>query len=530
RPGHEIIDHHTYAIVSDGDLMEGVSAEAASFAGAQRLGKLIYLYDCNSVSIEGDTTAVFSEDVGARFRAYGWHVVGPMDGMDVESVSEALREARNETERPSLIIARTVIGYGSPNKAGTGSAHGEPLGEDEVKLVREQLAWEYGPFEVPEAASEHLRQAINRGHSAQSDWERRMEAYRESFPQEAEQLAQDLSGGLADGWDAGLESLFATDDKPMATREASSRVMNHLAARVHGLTGGAGDLGPSTKTLLNAHMEMGFGSAALDMHNIQFGVREHAMGCIAGGMALHHGLIPYTATFLVFSDYMRPPMRLASLMEQRVIYVFSHDSIGLGEDGPTHQPIEHLMALRSVPNLAVIRPADATETAEAWKAALLRREGPTALIFTRQGVPVINRDVHAPASGLQRGGYVLKDTGADPKVLLIGTGSELHLALDAAAILDGKGISSRVVSLPSWELFDAQPAEYRDSVLPPPLTARVSVEAGTTMGWERYIGNSGVAVGIDHFGASAPYQALYSEFGFTAERMAREAEMLLERG
>ena len=528
RPGHEIIDHHTYAVVSDGDLEEGVSSEAASLAGTLKLGKLIYLYDDNGISIEGDTDIAFLEDVGARFRAYGWHVVGPIDGMDTEEVGVAIAESQRETGRPSLIVAQTTIGFGSPNKANTGGVHGEPLGDDEIVLTREKLGWKLDPFELPAEAVGHLREAVDRGAREQSAWEQRLASYRQAYPAEAAQLERDLSGDLPPGWSADLGELFSPDEKPIATRDAGNRVMNAIAKHVHGLTGGSADLAPSTKTLVKEHADVGF-PTDVD-HNMHFGVREHAMGSIAGGMALHGGVIPYTATFLIFSDYMRPPMRLAALMGQRVVYVFTHDSIGLGEDGPTHQPIEQLLGLRSVPNLVVLRPGDATETAQAWRAAIERRDGPSALVLTRQGLPVIDRVTCAPAEDVLRGAYVLWEASATPDVILIGTGSELPIAWDAAKLLQERDISARVVSMPSWELFDAQPEAYRHQVLPPALRARVSVEAGTTLGWARYVGDLGVSVGVDHFGASAPFQTIYNEFGITPERVAEEAEALLKRG
>ena len=528
RPGHEIINHHTYAIVSDGDLQEGVSSEAASLAGTLRLGKLIYLYDDNDISIEGNTDIAFAENVAQRFQAYGWHVVGPIDGMDPEGVDSAIRMAQAETGRPSLIVCRTVIGFGSPHKAGTASAHGEPLGKEEIRLAKENLGWPYPePFTVPQEAKSHLRQALEQGNSQQEEWQIRLEAYRHAYPVEAAQLEEARRGDLPEGWDRGLEELFSAGDQPIATREASGRVMNALLDRVHSFTGGSADLAPSTKTLLKDHGHYGFEEYC--GHNLHFGVREHAMGAIANGMAIHGGIIPYTATFLIFSDYMRPPIRLAALMEQRVVYIFTHDSIGLGEDGPTHQPIEQLLGLRSVPNLVVLRPADATETVEAWKVALGRRQGPTVLALSRQNLPVLDRSVFAPASGVQRGGYILWEASEQPEVILIGTGSEVQIAMEAGKLLCEQGIAARVVSLPSWELFDAQPAEYRHGVLPPKIGARVSIEAATPMGWRQYVGDQGVAIGIHHFGASAPAGVLYQEFGLTAQRMAEEAGRLLTR-
>ena len=526
RPGHEIVDHYTYAIVSDGDLQEGVASEAASLAGTLRLGKLIYLYDDNDISIEGSTDIAFTEDVAQRFQAYGWHVVGPIDGMDLGSLDSAILTAQAETARPSLIVCSTVIGYGSPNKAGTASVHGEPLGEEEVRLTRAQLGWSsQEPFTVPQKALDHFRQAQERGRRHQDEWQARMEAYRQAYPAEAAQLEEALQGDLPDGWDRDLDGLFNAGDKPVATREASGRVMNAIVKTVHSFIGGSADLAPSTKTLLND--EGHYGPEEYSGHNLHFGVREHAMGSVANGMALHGGAIPYTATFMIFSDYMRPPIRLAALMDLRVVYVFTHDSIGLGEDGPTHQPIEQLLALRAIPNLVVLRPADATETVEAWKTAVSRREGPTVLVMSRQNLTVLDRGAYAKADGVQRGGYVLWEASGTPDVVLIGTGSEVHIALEAGQLLQDKGVMARVVSLPSWELFDAQPVEYRESVLPPDLRARVSIEAATTLGWERYVGLDGVAIGVPHFGASAPIGVLYEKFGLTAQRMAEEATRLV---
>ncbi len=519
RPGHTVIDHYTYAIASDGDLQEGVAAEAASFAGAHKLGKLVYLYDDNGISIEGDVSGTFTEDVGARFRAYGWHVVGPIDGMDVGRVDSAIAEAKAEMERPSLIICQTTIGYGSPNKANTGEVHGAPLGEAEVTLVREQLGWDHAPFEVPEAARAHLRKAVGRGAEAQQAWEARFEAYATAYPVEAAQLLRDLAGELPDGWSDGLDGLFekdASEGRSISTRVASGRVMNAIAQRVHGLVGGSGDLAPSTSTLINSRGDFGFEESNA---NVQFGVREHAMGAIANGIALHGGMLPYTATFLVFYDYMRPPVRLAALMGARVAFIYTHDSVGLGEDGPTHQPVEQLMGLRLVPGLVMLRPADATETAAAWRVAL-ERDAPTVLVFSRQNLPILDAALGAAADGVPRGAYVLWQSSPEPQALIIGTGSETHVALEAGRLAAERGMAVRVVSMPSWELFEEQPQAYKDSVLPPTVTARVSVEAGTTFGWERHLGHRGHAVGIDRFGASAPGAEVLRKLGITAEEVA----------
>ena len=528
RSGHKVVDHYTYAICSDGDLMEGISSEAASLAGKLGLGKLIYLYDDNDISIEGDTDITFTENVADRFRAYGWHVIGPVDGLDTTSVDSAIRIAQQEKSRPSLIVCKTIIGYGSPNKAGTGAAHGEPLGEEEVLLAKENLGWLYKePFTVPPEAMRHFRKAQERGQQQQKEWQDTLEAYYQAYPVEARQMELDLSGELPEGWDSELTGLFRAGDGPMATREASGRVINAVSPRLHALVGGAADLAPSTKTIIR---EKGhFGPENYRGHNLHFGVREHAMGGIANGMAIHRGVIPYTATFLIFYDYMRPPVRLAALMEQRVIYIFTHDSVGLGEDGPTHQPIEQISGLRAVPNLVVIRPADAIETAEAWRIALERRHGPTALILTRQRLPMLDRSGLAPGGGVKRGGYTIWQSSHTPDVILMATGSEVHIALEAGQLLRDNGIAARVVSLPSWELFDIQPVEYRESTLSRRVRARVSVEAAATLGWERYVGIDGIAMGLDRFGASAPYKTIYQKLGLTAARMADEAKQLLQR-
>ncbi len=528
RPGHEIINHYTYAIVSDGDLMEGISGEAASLAGTLKLGKLIYLYDDNDISIEGPTDITFTEDVKKRFEAYGWHVGGPIDGNDLGAVETAIREAQAHTDQPSLIICRTVIGCGSPNKAGTAGVHGEPLGEEEVACTRKNLAWPYEePFGIPPEALAHFRQARERGKRWQAVWENKLEAYRKAYPEEARHLAEDLEGLLPHGWDRDLGNLFAKQTKPIATRAASGEVLNAVAPRIHALAGGSADLAPSTKTIMKGRGD--FGIKDYTGHNFHFGVREHAMGAIANGMALHRGIIPYTATFLVFYDYMRAPLRLAALMGLRVIFIFTHDSVGVGEDGPTHQPVEHLFGLRSVPNLVTLRPADATETVEAWRIALERREGPTALVLSRQNLPVLDRTALAPATGVRRGGYTLWEASPSPEVILIGTGSEVHIALEAGRALEEKGIAARVVSLPSWELFQSQPEEYRRTVLPPGVRARVSIEAGITLGWERYVGTEGIAIGVDRFGASAPQKVIYEKLGLTAPNVIEKALALVRR-
>jgi len=529
KPGFNIVDHYTYAICSDGDLMEGVASEAASLAGTLKLGKLIYLYDDNHITIEGSTDITFKEDVGERFQAYGWQVIGPIEGMSVDAIAAAIRQARSDRQHPSLIICNTTIGFGSPNKAGTSHAHGEPLGKEETLLAKQKLGWTYPePFTVPDDVLKHFRTSVEKGTQLESDWKRLFDSYAKAYPAEARQFNIDIKGELPAGWDSGLDKLFDRTMKPIATREASELVINALAAKIPSFMGGSADLAPSTKTLIKNSGD--FNPATYAARNLHFGVREHAMGAVAGGMALHGGVIPYTATFLIFYDYMRPPVRLAALAGEKVVFVFTHDSIGLGEDGPTHQPVEQLLGLRSVPNLTVIRPADATETVEAWKLALEKGNGPTALILTRQALPVIDRNAMSPSSGVRKGGYTLWQSAEKPEIILIGTGSEVHIALEAARILKEKGIAARVVSLPSWEIFEAQSEEYRRSVIPPEIKARISVEAGSTLGWCRYIGDGGVAIGIDHFGASAPGKVLYDKFGITAQRVVAEAMRLLDTG
>jgi transketolase len=469
-----------------------------------------------------------NEDTAMRFKAYGWHVVGPIDGTDTSAVARAIRACRKETARPNLIICRTVIGFGSPNKAGTASAHGEPLGASEAALAKQNLGWTYTePFTVPPEVYIHMRKALDRGKKAQEDWLRKLDAYKRDFPTDAAQLLKDLSGELPEGWDAGLDTLFADQLKSISTREASGKVMNLIGQKVNSFMGGSADLAPSTKTLLKDQGDFGF--ASYSSRNMHFGIREHAMGAVSNGMALHGGLIPYTATFLVFYDYMRPPVRLAALMGIRVVFIYTHDSISVGQDGPTHEPIEQLIGLRSVPELVTIRPADAAETIEAWKLALQRKDGPTALILTRQNVPVLDRKALSSASGVQKGGYILREPANQPQLLLITTGSEVHIALEAAKKLEDKCVAARVVSLPSWEIFDRQSDEYKESVLPQEIRARISIEASTPLGWQKYVGLDGVCIGIPRFGASAPGEVIYEKLGLTADHIVEEAEKLLRR-
>ncbi|MFN3763026.1 MAG: transketolase, partial [Anaerolineae bacterium] len=520
RPGFPIFDHYTYAIVSDGDLMEGVSHEAASLAGHLGLGKLIYLYDDNDISIEGSTDITFTEDVAARFRAYGWHVQR-VDGYDLMAIARAIRAARRETARPSLIICRTHIAYGSPGKQDSASAHGEPLGEEEVRRTKEALGWPPdAQFWVPPEVLAVFRRAVEEGAAAQARWQAMFADYARQYPREAALLERLWAGELPDGWEEAIPS-FSPADGPMATRKASGIVLNALAAVLPTLIGGSADLAPSTQTLLKGYDD--FQRETPAGRNLRFGVREHAMGGILNGMALHGGLIPYGGTFLVFSDYMRPAVRLAAMMHLPVVYVWTHDSLWIGEDGPTHQPVEHLAALRAIPNLTLIRPCDASETAEAWRAALRRRDGPTALVLTRQNVPILDRREMAGAQNLARGAYILRDAPeGHPDLILIASGSEVHLALAAQEGLAARGVRARVVSMPSWELFDDQPPEYRAAVLPPTVP-KIAIEAAVPLGWERYVGPDGAVIGVHRFGASAPYPVLMEKFGFTPQAVIERA-------
>lgn len=525
RPGFPLVNHHTYALCSDGDLMEGISHEAASLAGHLRLGKLIVLYDANQVSIDGPTDLATSEDTGQRFAAYGWHVLH-VDGHSMAEVAEALAEARAELSRPSIVIARTTIGYGSPNKAGKNTAHGEPLGAEEARLTKANLGWPLEPtFYVPESVYEHMQLALEVGDRRQREWEALLARYKARHPELGALWEQMQTTALPVDWAAVLPH-FPADPQAKGTRVASGQTLNALAPLIPSLLGGSADLSGSTNTLLKGEAPLVGTSFA--GRNIHFGVREHAMAAALNGMALHGGIIPYGGTFLVFSDYMRPAIRLAALMHTRVVFVFTHDSIGVGEDGPTHQPVEQLMALRLIPNLHVFRPGDANEVAMAWRHALERCAGPTAIVLSRQNVPTLDRAHCAPAEGALRGGYILRDT-VEPRALLIASGSELAVALAAAELLAARGVATRVVSLPCWELFADQEAAYRDHVLPPSLTARVAVEAGRTLGWERFIGPQGVALGVDGFGASAPYAEVFAHYGLTAQHVADAALRLLER-
>ena len=523
--GHRPVDHRTFFIASDGDMMEGASHEAASLAGHLRLGKLIGFYDDNRITIEGETALAFSEDVGARYQAYGWQVQHVEDGNDLDALEAATLAAIAETDRPSLIVVRTHIAYGSPNKVDTAEAHGSPLGEEEVRLTKQALGWpSTEPFFVPDEALAEWRKCRDRGASLEQDWRRRFEAFRASHPDRARELDRRSRGELPSGWDADLPSF--PPGKPIATRNASEKVLNAIASRLPELMGGAADLAPSTKTLIKDGGDFEAGQYA--GRNMHFGVREHAMGTVLNGMSLHGGILPYGATFLIFSDYMRPPIRLAALMERQVIYVFTHDSIGLGEDGPTHQPVEMLALLRAVPHLTLLRPADANETSEAWRVAIGHRHGPVAIALSRQNLPVFDRSTVAAASGVARGAYVLSEAaGGRPEVILLASGSEVAIVLAAQQKLAVREVAARVVSVPSLELFAAQPESYRDEVLPPGIRRKIAVEAAHPMPWYRWVGDQGEVVGLTRFGASAPQERIYRELGLTPDAVAARVERLL---
>jgi transketolase len=540
RPGFEIINHFTYGIVSDGDLMEGVAAEAASMAGHLKLGKLVYLYDDNRISLAASTDLTFTEDVGKRFDAYGWHTQSVEDGNDIDAIERALRAAQSETSRPSLILIRTHIGYGSPGKQDSFEAHGSPLGAEETKLTKQKLGWPPEPFALPEEALARFREAITQGQKSEADWSERFAAYRREFPESGRELEQALRGELPAGWDTAIPE-FPADPKGLATRAASGKILNAIAPKLPGLIGGSADLNPSTFTALqnlgdfenpegdfSKSQGLSGGGCSYAGRNLHFGVREHGMGAAINGMAAHGGIIPFGSTFLIFSDYLRPSMRLAALMELGVIYVFTHDSIGLGEDGPTHQPIEQLAALRAIPRLVLIRPGDANETAVAWRVAIETRDRPVALALSRQNVPTLDRTKYTAAAGVRRGAYVLADPPqGTPDLVLIGTGSELSLVVAAREKLLERKINVRVVSMPSWELFDAQPQDYRQFVLPPDMRRRLAVEAALPLGWHRYVGDGGDVLAVERFGASAPGNVVMEKFGFTVDHVVERAQALL---
>lgn len=526
RPGFEIVDHHTYAIVSDGDLMEGVSHEAASMAGHLALGKLIYLYDDNRITIDGSTDLTYSEDVRQRFESYGWQVLRVEDGNDLTAIDDAIGEARKDMGRPTLVMVRTSIGFGSPNKQDTSSAHGAPLGDDEVRLTKQALGWPADEvFLVPRDVTQHMREIEPQGESTRIAWEKLMTAYADAHPDLAATWNRWHSDQLPDGWDSELPHFEA--GSAIATRSASGKFLQAAIDTVSNLLGGSADLAGSNNTYLPGHGD--FSGDHPGGGNIHFGVREHGMASLCNGIALHGGIRPYCATFLVFSDYMRPAIRLSGLMGLPVIYVLTHDSIGLGEDGPTHQPVEHLMVLRAIPNLTVIRPADGNETVEAWKTALQRRNGPVLFALTRQKMTNIDRSEYAAANGLAKGAYILKDPPEKPEAILIATGSEVQLALEASETLANDGIYVRVVSMPSWELFEEQPAVYREEVLPSEIEARVAIEAGITAGWEKYVGPKGRIVGMTGYGASAPASVLFEQFGFTVEHVVSDVKHVISR-
>jgi len=541
RPGHTIIDHHTYAICGDGDLMEGVTQEAASLAGHLRLGKLIYLYDDNLISLAGGTNLTFTEDVAKRFEAYGWHTRLVQEGNDTEDVASAIAEAQAETNRPSLILVRTHIGYGSPKKQDSFEAHGNPLGDEELAASKKALGWaSTEKFYLPEDAVKFFRQAGEKGAKTQSEWNKRFEAYRQAFPKEAAELQACIDGKLSPDWKKDLPT-WKPEDKPIATRAAGGQVMNALAKYIPNLVGGSADLNPSTNTALKSEGDFQppeFGGPSTQGavggvwgyagRNVAFGVREHAMGAAVNGMAAHGGVLPFSATFLVFSDYMKPSVRLGSLSKLKVFYVFTHDSVAVGEDGPTHEPIEQIAGLRAIPGLVVLRPADATETAQAWAVAI-ERNGPTLFALTRHNVPHLNRS-KAKDIDVSKGAYILAEAeGGTPEIILIGTGSEVSLCLKAYEKLAGYGVKARVVSMPSWELFKWQDEGYRESILPRSIKKRITVEAGSTMGWAQWAGDEGTIIGIDHYGASAPGGEIMKNFGFTAEHVTSAALRMLGR-
>ncbi len=527
RPGHPVVSHDTYTFCGDGCMMEGITHEAASMAGHLGLSKLICLYDDNHISIEGATDITFTEDVQARFKAYNWQVIAVEDGNDLEAIAAAIEKAKEDKDRPSLIAVRSHIAFGSPNKQDSSDAHGAPLGEDEILLTKKNYDWpEETPFFIPAEALEVFRKCVDNGQQAENEWNEKLTAYEKAHPELAAQFQETMSGALPDGWDADIPS-FASDDPPMATRAASGAVLNAIASNLPTMIGGSADLAPSNKTFINGSGDF----QVMNYHNrnIRFGVREHAMGAIVNGMAVHKGVRPYGGTFLVFADYMRSSIRLSALMKVPAIYVFTHDSVAVGEDGPTHQPVEHLLTLRSIPGLTVLRPSDATETAEAWRQAVSNANGPTALILSRQKLPIIDRNRYSGAAGLVYGAYVLADAeGAEPDCILIATGSEVNIALQAREKLTENGIKARVVSMPSWELFEKGPEEYRNRVLPPTIKKRLAIEAGLSMGWERYVGDEGRVLGIDEFGASAPGGEVLERKGFTVGNIVKMVQDMLK--
>jgi len=527
RPGFNLFNYTIYAICSDGDMMEGVSSEAASLAGHLKLGNLVYLYDDNHISIEGDTALTFDEDVAARFEAYHWHVQVLPDGNDIAALKLALEKAKAETSRPSLIKVRTHIGFGSPNKVDTASAHGSPLGAEEIKLVKKNFGFDpEKSFEVPAEVLEFYRAAGEKGVEPEYLWNQLYASYKLQYPELAKAYEQESLGILPDGWKDKLP-VFAAVKGGVATRKASGKVLNAIAESLPGLIGGSADLSPSTDTMLDKYAS--FSADNRGGRNFHFGIREHAMGSVLNGMALTKNIIPYGATFLIFSEYMRPPIRLAAIMKIRAVFVFTHDSIGLGEDGTTHQPVEQLISLRSIPNLVVIRPADANETAQAWRVAIERKDGPVAIVLTRQNLPVIDQEKYTKATELEKGAYILADTENEPDIILIGTGSEVALLMEAREKLAAESIAARVVSMPSWELFDKQDAAYKEKLFPKGNKKRLAVEAGSTLGWHKYVTDDGDVIGMMGFGESAPAEDLYREFGFTVDNVVLRAKAVINQ-
>jgi len=524
KPGFDIFNYKIYTICSDGDMMEGISSEAASLAGHLQLGNMIYLYDDNHITIEGNTNVTFDEDLAQRFETYGWHVQVLADGNDLDALSAAIKNAQKETHRPSLIKVRTHIGYGSPNKEDTAAAHGAPLGEAEVKLVKENFGFDPDKyFVVPDEVLNYYREAGKKGIDKEKDWNDLYKNYKEKYTELANEYELLGSGKLSEGWKQKLPVFKAGEE--MATRKASGKVLNAIADYLPNLIGGSADLAPSTDTNLEKYKS--FSAENHDGRNFHFGIREHAMGAILNGLALSKYIIPYGATFLIFSDYMRPPIRLAAIMKIRAIYVFTHDSIALGEDGTTHQPIEQLIGLRSVPNIIVIRPADANETVQAWRVAMEHSGGPVALILTRQKIPVIDQEKYTKATELEKGAYILSESETQPDIILVGTGSEVQLLLSAQQKLTEQNIVSRVVSMPSWELFEKQDKAYKEKILPSSLRKRLAVEAGSPLGWHKYVTDEGAVIGINKFGESAPGEEVMAAYGFTVENVVKKAKALM---
>ena len=522
----KLVDYRVYAICGDGDMMEGISGEAASIAGHLKLSNLIWFYDNNRITIEGNTELAFSEDVGTRFMGYHWNVLRVSDANDLELLTAAIETAKKETERPTLIIVDSHIGWGAPNKHDTAAAHGEPLGEDEIRLAKKAYGWpEDAHFLVPPEVKQYMSKAVERGKKLEADWNNKFASYKSSNPQLAEQFELMQRGDLPKGWDKDIPT-FPADPKGKATRDSSNTVENAIAKNIPWFVGGSADLAPSTKTLMKDAAS--FEAGSYGGRNFHFGIREHSMGAIVNGMCLSK-LRAFGATFLMFSDYMRNTLRLSAIMEQPSLFIYTHDSIGLGEDGPTHQPIEHIMSIRAIPRIIDLRPGDANEVSEAWRVVMQEKHTPVALILTRQAIPTFDRTKYASAAGVAKGAYVLGDSKGEPEVILIGTGSELQFAVSAHEQLTQEGIRSRVVSMPSWKLFERQTPEYRDSVLPPRVRARVSIEAGTSLGWREYVGFEGAVIARSDFGASAPIKDLYSHFGFTAENVVKQAKALLKK-